>query len=103
MVHKCWESIFRGFNDYSVDQRGDVGSWIRLASVSAVRRILARLTAYSMLDQATVDKAIAACLKQAMERLDSVREVAGLALTEIIAAPSFINDNKNAELLQSRM
>ncbi|ORY81205.1 armadillo-type protein, partial [Leucosporidium creatinivorum] len=75
-------SLIHGFTDYSTDQRGDVGSWVRLACISSVKSVLPHLacSAPALLEQEWVDQAVGALLKQAVERLDNVREKAGEVL-----------------------
>jgi hypothetical protein len=73
--------------DYSVDERGDVGSWIRIAAsrglglivpalfATAVSKDLVPLTDY--LAPATFVAILAALMKEIVERLDTVRQEAG--------------------------
>lgn len=81
------DTILAGFGDYTVDQRGDVGSWVRLVSIAAVECTFAalargssRLAQLSLFDQDQLDVAVSSLLKQAVERLDKLREAAGQAL-----------------------
>lgn len=79
-------SLTQGFTDYTTDQRGDVGSWVRLACISSLKTVLPLLARSppQLLEQEWVDQAVGALLKQAMERLDTLREKAGEALRCLI-------------------
>lgn len=62
-----------------------MGSWIRLACIGAVGLVLPRLAVEGgLLEQGTVDQMVGALLKQAVERLDGVREKAGEGLRVLV-------------------
>ena len=66
-------------SDYTSDQRGDVGSWLRLAALKSLETLLPLLLAKqsNLLSQNWFDRVTTAVLKQTIERLDNVREEAG--------------------------
>lgn len=77
--------------DYSTDQRGDVGSWVRIPSMELLNHVLprvAKLDAQSdsqrYLELASTTNLIAALLKQSVERIDKVRSIAGNVLCDLI-------------------
>lgn len=78
--------------DYTVDQRGDVGSWVRLAALAALRQYVVQVASLpadadlvlELLPQARLDDVIGGMAKQAVEKLDNVREAAGRGLMEIV-------------------
>ncbi|KAK4049362.1 hypothetical protein OIO90_005491 [Microbotryomycetes sp. JL221] len=76
-IHTC----LAGVDDYSVDQRGDVGSWVRIACLDALAVVGTK--AFTRLSQEVLDKIVAAALKQAVEPLDSVREAAARCLSKL--------------------
>ena len=39
-IEKTIETIFAGLNDYNVDRRGDIGSWIRQESIIGFKEML---------------------------------------------------------------
>lgn len=87
-VARIFEALFKGLDDYTADQRGDVGSWIRMACVRGVSSLLLSLldssTTAEWIDQAVYHRAVGRILKLAAERLDVVRKVAGEALKPIV-------------------
>ena len=101
----CFQGLLRtalitaieAFDDYAVDNRGDVGSWVREAAMRVSVRLvtLANATAPSLLtenvpttlrgDTRSMATAIVACLvKQAAEKIDRVRASASAALVSIL-------------------
>lgn len=87
------------FTDYSTDQRGDVGSWVRTATMDLVNYLLPCI---SRLDSTVSDQQpylhidttthfIAALLKQSVERIDKVRSNAGKVLGDLILSSEYLN------------
>ncbi|GAA5930095.1 Cin1p [Sporobolomyces koalae] len=84
-------ALLPALNDYTSDQRGDVGSWVRVATARALTSLLPSLfTASSpfkqILTQELLDRVVGTFAKLAVERIDSVREAAGLGLVDISKA-----------------
>ncbi|CAM8901801.1 unnamed protein product [Rhodiola kirilowii] len=93
-------SLFKALDDYSVDNRGDVGSWVREAAMDGLERctyILCSVDHVSNTGGAVetdkrlefFDVHIATALiggiaKQAMEKMDKLREVAAKVLQKIL-------------------
>lgn len=79
-------------NDYSTDQRGDVGSWVRSASMACLLPLLqtiAQVDSRQEKDQRylTTDAAgaiMGALLKQSVERIDKVRARAGTVIDSLL-------------------
>ncbi|KAI9499220.1 tubulin folding cofactor D C terminal-domain-containing protein [Zychaea mexicana] len=98
--------------DYSTDQRGDVGSWVRSASMECLQCLLpliARIDATSppetcFLTTTGITRVIAALLKQSVERIDRVRDCAGTVLCDLLYTKSTKNpvllDIPNREMLE---
>ncbi|KAG8991349.1 hypothetical protein FRB94_014621 [Tulasnella sp. JGI-2019a] len=84
LVNRIFEVFLAGLDDYTTDQRGDVGSWLRMSSI---RGAVSVVTLYRQLTQ-DLDSPeawlpsklfrdiVAGIFKQAAERLDNVRQVA---------------------------
>ncbi|KAF9013516.1 TBCD protein [Cyathus striatus] len=85
VVRSLFGSLLVGLDDYTIDERGDVGSWIRVVCIKGLALFsellisnaacLERLEDY--LPPHEFHSAIAGILKQGVERLDNVRQVAG--------------------------
>ncbi|KAI9310691.1 armadillo-type protein [Dichotomocladium elegans] len=77
--------------DYSTDQRGDVGSWVRTAAMECLRTLILltarldrqRIQQPYLTPQATA-QVVAGLLKQSVERIDRVRDCAGRVLCDFL-------------------
>ncbi|KAI8082900.1 tubulin-specific chaperone D-like protein [Halteromyces radiatus] len=93
--------------DYSTDQRGDVGSWVRSASMECIRYympLIARLDTVKVLSNLdTNGRMISMLMKQSVERIDRVRGLAGSVLVELVSCDAIIipHHDKLKELLTS--
>ncbi|KAF8606944.1 ARM repeat-containing protein [Ceratobasidium sp. AG-I] len=91
-MNRIYTTILSGFDDYTADQRGDVGSWVRMAALRAVASISEALflrkndlvSFENYLPPDAWHSAVAGVLKQGVERLDNVRAVAGEQLMALI-------------------
>ncbi|KAF8631788.1 hypothetical protein AX17_005003 [Amanita inopinata Kibby_2008] len=91
-IQSVFRALLTGLTDYTNDERGDVGSWIRIACIKALssvsKALLMTITAEQDLNvylPADLYKsAIAGILKQGVERLDNVREVAGTCFMALL-------------------
>lgn len=84
-----YEAILSGLEDYTTDQRGDVGSWVRgtaLASLAPLLRVACQVERSDLVTQGDIDAAIAGVLKQGVEKLDNIREASGKALENVVNA-----------------
>ncbi|KAG2226582.1 hypothetical protein INT45_005068 [Circinella minor] len=97
-------SLHLCLSDYSTDQRGDVGSWVRSASMECLQHLLpliGRLDASSSsmedryLSSGSTARIFAALLKQSVERIDRVRDCAGTVLCDLL----YKNKTTNEEFL----
>lgn len=84
-VQLLFDALLGGLNDYSTDERGDVGSWIRMAVIEGLTTFSGLLmscsTALTNLEEylpsGKYHTAVGGILKQGVERLDNVRQYAG--------------------------
>lgn len=81
-------ALTRALDDYTTDQRGDVGSWIRAAAVDALARLLSTLAPSNsqFIPQEAFMAATAGIAKQAVEKLDVVRDAATAAWQRLLDA-----------------
>lgn len=97
-----YEAVLQGLGDYTTDQRGDVGSWVRSASLASLAILLRADGARDhVVSEEMVIRTVAAILKQGVEKLDSKREVAGRALKDVLAAVDGRQVLPEEDLLQS--
>lgn len=84
-------ALVNGLSDYSVDSRGDVGSWVREACMRGLGRLcplLCRLPHGAISSSRTRD-VVAGILQQCAERIDRVRTCAGGVIVELLADEEF--------------
>ena len=72
------DALLNSLSDYSTDQRGDVGSWIRIAGIHALGQVISSLSEISesplaWISQDQFENAIGEIVKQGMEKLEPVR------------------------------
>jgi tubulin-specific chaperone D len=90
-----YNALISGLDDYTVDERGDVGSWIRIASIQGLTSVFVTLLTLAKTDATHIDyipaglyqKAIAGILKQGVGRLDNVRQQAGESILCLLKCP----------------
>jgi hypothetical protein len=90
-----YNALISGLEDYTVDERGDVGSWIRIASIQGLTSVSVALLTLAKTDPTYIEyipaslyqKAIAGILKQGVGRLDNVRQQAGESIQCLLRCP----------------
>ena len=95
-VNEMTDAMLDGLTDYTSDQRGDVGSWARISCVKGLTSFIQTLFSHAnalpdfaaYLPPEKVHDAIAGILKQGVERLDNVRQIAGENFLAILLLPS---------------
>jgi hypothetical protein len=83
VIHAIVQAAINALSDYSTDQRGDIGSWIRITGLSALSQILTVMTIYSQLDHEMVDSALGGIVKQGVEKLEPCRSQAYTTLAQL--------------------
>lgn len=84
------QSFLNGLEDYTIDQRGDVGSWVRIACIKGVSSCTQLImtaplnTAQNWLPNELRSQTWAGLLKQGAERLDNVRAEVGRQLRQLL-------------------
>ena len=90
-----YDALISGLEDYTTDERGDVGSWVRIASIQGLTSVSLTLLTLAKSDVTYTEyipanlyqKAIAGILKQGVERLDNVRQQAGESVVRLLRCP----------------
>ncbi|WVZ59552.1 hypothetical protein U9M48_009677 [Paspalum notatum var. saurae] len=107
------QTLFRALDDYAVDNRGDVGSWVREAAMDALERctfilckrdnvalktaptsanesgqgdmeVNASSTTHRLFDSGIAQDLVSGIAKQAVEKIDKMREIAIKTLQRIL-------------------
>jgi Tubulin folding cofactor D C terminal len=99
-----YNALISGLEDYTTDERGDVGSWVRIASIQGLTSVSLTLLTLANSDVTYTEyipanlyqKAISGILKQGVERLDNVRQQAGENVVRLLRCPVPIVNDSNA-------
>lgn len=101
VVNSLFDAMLRGLEDYTVDERGDVGSWIRIACTRGLTSFCVTLISNGStivdfeeyLPSSKYQDAISGILKQGVERLDNVRTEAGECFKTLLRLASPLASN----------
>lgn len=99
LVHETCTALLLGLEDYTTDQRGDVGSWVRLACLQGARQLIDFLQGRNLLEQQLNDllpdriyhDVVAGVAKQMTERIDNVRAEAASHFVHLCTLPKHQN------------
>jgi len=94
-VIRMYNALITGLEDYTTDERGDVGSWVRIASIQGLTFVSVTLLTLAKSDATYIEyipaklyqEAIAGILKQGVGRLDIVRQQAGDSILSLLKCP----------------
>jgi len=77
-VKEIYEILFTALEDYTRDSRGDVGSYVRGATINALHDITLKIVENDpdILTSEIVEKTMSLILRQACEKLHKIREIA---------------------------
>ena len=92
MAHDLFDALYDGLGDYTIDERGDVGSWIRMACIRGLtsysEALFANASTISNFEEYLppfkYHNAVGGILRQGVERLDNVRQEAGDNLRRLL-------------------
>ena len=82
---KIFDALIKGTNDYAVDKRGDVGSWVREASMASLERWFTLVSPTPLFTVEMATSLMCSLLKQAVEKIDRVRDNACRSIVRILA------------------
>lgn len=70
-------------NEYTVDNRGDIGAWVREATMNALYKLVVTMP-QDLLSEIRVHEVICGLLQQSVEKIDRTRALAGKLFCKII-------------------
>lgn len=93
---KVLTALKDGMEDYTINERGDVGSWIRIACINGcgdvMSLVLSNVRTSTVLDAylpaGLYHQIFGRILKQGVERLDNVRLQAGQRIAQLLELPT---------------
>ena len=83
---RIWTALTSCLDDYTVDSRGDVGSWIRMAACESI------LPVFKYASDEDFNLTIGKLLRLSVEKMDKVRSVAGQTLCTLVSQWSEADD-----------
>jgi len=98
-----YNALISGLEDYTTDERGDVGSWVRIASIQGLTSVSVTLLTLAKSENTYIEyipanlyqKAVGGILKQGVGRLDNVRQHAGESILCLLECPLPEVDDSN--------
>lgn len=82
-LDKIFGCLFLALNEYTIDNRGDIGAWVREAAMNALFKLTVTIP-QEFLDEQKVHAVISGLLQQAVEKIDRTRALAGKLFCKII-------------------
>lgn len=82
-LDKIFECCLLALQEYTIDNRGDIGAWVREAAMNALYRLIVTVPT-SYLDEPKVHAIVSGLLQQAVEKIDRTRALAGKLFCKII-------------------
>ncbi|PNF44134.1 Tubulin-specific chaperone D [Cryptotermes secundus] len=95
--------LLEGLAEYTMDGRGDIGSWVREAAITGLQVLTCLVVKSdpSLLTSELVTRIMVSVAQQAVEKIDRIRAHAGKVFTSLLhSAPAIPNIPHHAELVQ---
>lgn len=83
MLDRVCQCLFNALQEYTVDNRGDIGAWVREASMNALFKLITTIP-HNLLDATKVHAVVTGLVQQAVEKIDRTRALAGKLFCNLI-------------------
>lgn len=83
MIDRIFKSLFCALQEYTVDNRGDIGAWVREAAMNALFKLVTTMP-HDSLEAANVHAVVTGLAQQAVEKIDRTRALAGKLFCNLI-------------------
>lgn len=83
MLDRVFQCVFIALEEYTVDNRGDIGAWVREAAMNALFKLITTIP-HDLLDAAKVHAVVTGLMRQAVEKIDRTRALAGKLFCNLI-------------------
>lgn len=83
MLDRVFQCLFSALQEYTVDNRGDIGAWVREAAMNALFKLITTIP-HDMLDATKVHAVVTGLVQQAVEKIDRTRALAGKLFCNLI-------------------
>ncbi|ODQ54812.1 hypothetical protein SAICODRAFT_69989 [Saitoella complicata NRRL Y-17804] len=99
LVKEVGSGFLRCLEDYAVDSRGDIGSWVRREAMYGLTVAFTADLSEGAVDAEAWKKGFSGILKQSVEKLDKLRSFAGECIKTIMEAGKFEMEDVAKEVL----
>lgn len=82
-LDKIFGCLLLALNEYTIDNRGDIGAWVREAAMNALYKLIVTLP-HELLDGEKVHAVVSGLIQQSVEKIDRTRALAGKLFCKII-------------------
>lgn len=83
MLDRVFQCLFSALQEYTVDNRGDIGAWVREAAMNALFKLITTIP-HDSLDPSKVHAVVTGLVQQAVEKIDRTRALAGKLFCNLI-------------------
>lgn len=83
MLDRVFQCLFSALQEYTVDNRGDIGAWVREAAMNALFKLITMMP-HDLLDATKVHAVVTGLMQQAVEKIDRTRALAGKLFCNLI-------------------
>uniref|UniRef100_A0A914WV96 Tubulin-specific chaperone D n=3 Tax=Plectus sambesii TaxID=2011161 RepID=A0A914WV96_9BILA len=83
-VQRVYACYMAALDDYTTNNRGDIGRVLREATMGPMARLLTDAHRAALIDEAAVTAAVAKLIQQSCEKIDSTRRAAATALSSLV-------------------
>ncbi|CAD6999638.1 tubulin-specific chaperone D [Ceratitis capitata] len=87
--NKVVDCFLKALDEYTLDNRGDIGAWVREAAMTAIYELITKCPK-DLLQPEHVHNIILGFMQQAVEKIDRTRGLAGRLFCQIITTTPFI-------------
>lgn len=85
-----FDSLLLALNEYTIDNRGDIGAWVRESAMNALYKLTVTIPP-EYLDEKKVNAVVNGFLQQAVEKIDRTRALAGKLFCKTIYKYAFFD------------
>lgn len=83
ILEKCFDCFLKALQEYTIDNRGDIGAWVREAAMNALFKMVTNCP-HHLLNANIVLAILCGFVQQAVEKIDRTRALAGKLFCKII-------------------
>lgn len=83
ILDRVFQCFFSALQEYTVDNRGDIGAWVREAAMNALFKLITTIP-HDLLEPAKVHQVVTGLVQQAVEKIDRTRALAGKLFCNLI-------------------